>query len=104
MCVTTFGKIQSDAKLLIESLRKLTRAMEQNKYTNFNQIKLSSNLTKIKKKKKLTLHSVRVHNLSGKINPEEPKPRSILVKLQDCCEKEGKKNPLDIHADQPIHL
>lgn len=52
MCVTTFGKIQSDAKLLIESLRKLTRAMEQNKYTIFNQIKLSSKLTKRKKKKK----------------------------------------------------
>lgn len=51
MCVTTFGKIQSDAKLLIESLRKLTRAMEQNKYTIFNQIKLSSKLTKRKKKK-----------------------------------------------------
>ena len=55
MCVTTFGKIQSDAKLLIESLRKLTRAMEQNKYTNFNQIKLSSKLTKRKKKKKVDI-------------------------------------------------
>ena len=51
MCVTIFGKIQSDAKHLIESLRKLTRAMEQNKYTIFNQIKLSSKLTKRKKKK-----------------------------------------------------
>ena len=36
----------------------------------------------------MTLYSVRVHNLSGKINPEGPKLRFILVKLQDCCEKE----------------
>ena len=56
LCVTTFGKIQSDAKLLIESLRKWTKAMEQNKHTNFNRIKLSFKLTK-RKKKQLTLHS-----------------------------------------------
>lgn len=42
----------------------------------------------------MTLYSVRVHNLSGIINPEGPKLRFVLVKLQDCCEKEEEEKKI----------